>query len=92
MNTRQVKSSIHQNADRVEGGVEAAASGLAAGAKKLDELRDALKAKVRGIGQRVADSTAELASQANRQAHIHPLAVFGIAFAAGMVLARAIRR
>ena len=92
MSTRQTKSSIHHKTDRAEGVVEAAVASLANGAEKLGELSDALKDKVRGIGRHVADGTKDLANQANKQAHLHPLAVFGIAFAAGIVLARAVRR
>ena len=90
MSTRQTKASVH--ADHAESGVQAAVASLANGAEKLGELSDALKDKVRGFGHHIADGTRDLADRANKQAHLHPLAVFGIAFAAGVVLARALRR
>ena len=87
MNARQTKSSIRQKTDRAKSGVEVA---TANGTEKPGALGDAGKAC--SIGRRMTEGTKDLVNQANKQARLHPLAVFGIAFAAGIVLARAVRR
>ncbi|MGA9333901.1 MAG: hypothetical protein WBV39_06455 [Rudaea sp.] len=49
-----------------------------------DELRD--------MGARIADSTKGLREQLAKQTQRNPLASVGVAFAAGILLARALRR
>ena len=49
-----------------------------------DELRE--------IGARFADSTKSLREQLAKQAQSNPLTTVGVAFAAGILLARALRR
>lgn len=49
-----------------------------------DELRDA--------GERFADGAKKLGEAAVEQVREHPLAAFGVAFAAGVVVARWLRR
>ena len=52
----------------------------AAGARLLDETKNLM------------DETRSLRAELAKQAQQHPLATFGIAFAAGLLVARALRR
>ncbi len=54
------------------------------GAQLEDELRDA--------GERFAEGARTFGNAAAEQVRAHPLAAFGIAFAAGYILSRALRR
>ena len=54
------------------------------GAHLEDELRDA--------GARLTDGARTLGSALSEQVREHPLAAFGIAFAAGVIVSRAMRR
>jgi hypothetical protein len=51
-----------------------------------------LEQDLRDAGTRLLDSTKGLREELARQAQLHPLATFGAAFAAGVLLARALRR
>jgi hypothetical protein len=91
MNTKEVKAKIHENADRIERGVEAAAAGLANGAETMSEQRDEVLDQLRDIGRRLSDSAKMLTDEAAKQARLRPLAVFGAAFAVGAIVALAFR-
>ena len=92
MSTKEIKAQIHHAADRVEDGVEAAASALGNGVDALGAEHGELQRMLRDLGQRVRESTKALTDEATRQARLRPLAVFGLAFLAGVVAARALRR
>ncbi len=92
MNTKEVKAQIHKNADHIENGVAAMAASLANGAEALGEQRDELQDKLRDFGRRMLDSTKTLTDEATKQARLRPLAVFGVAFVAGVIVARVLRR
>ena len=92
MNTKDTKAQIRKSADQVESGVEAIAESLSNGADALGEQSDELQDKLREIGQRLLDTTKELSDAAAKQARLRPLAVLGVAFVAGLVVARALRR
>jgi len=92
MNTKETKAQIRKSADRIERGVAAAAESLTNGADALGEQSDEPQEKLRDIGRRLLDTTKELSDEAAKQARLRPLAVFGIAFVAGVIVARALRR
>jgi t-SNARE complex subunit (syntaxin) len=92
MNTKETRAQIHQTADQVENGVAAAAASLGNGVEALGEKRDEMLDTLRDIGRRLLDSTKALTDEAARQARLRPLAVFGVAFVAGVIVARVVRR
>ena len=92
MNTREIKAQINKSADQIESGVAAAAASLGNGAEALGEKGNELQENLREIGRNLLESTKALTDEAAKQARLRPLAVFGIAFVAGVVVARALRR
>jgi len=92
MDTKEVKAQIHKTVDRVEEGVEAAATHVSNGAGLLNDAGNEVLETFRELGRRMLESSKALTEQANRQARLHPFAVLGCAFVAGVVVARALRR
>jgi len=92
MNTDETKTRIRKGAEQLENGVAAAAESLADGAEALGEKSDELQEKLRDIGRRLLETSKELGDEAAKQARLRPLSVVGIAFVAGLVVARALRR
>ena len=92
MSTKEVKAQLHKGVDRIESGMEAAAAGLGNGVDALAEQRDEFLETLRDLGRRMLDSSKALSDEAARQARLRPLAVFGVAFLAGVVAARVLRR
>ena len=92
MNTNETKVRIRKSAEQVESGVAAAAESLTNGAEALGEESDELQEKLRDIGRRLLETSKELGDEAAKQARLRPLTVFGIAFVAGLVIARVLRR
>lgn len=92
MSTKEVKAQIHKQAERIESGVEDVANELGDGADAVAAQRDDLQETLREFGRHIADSLKTLTDEASRQAQQRPLAVFGVAFLAGVIAARALRR
>jgi len=92
MRTTQIKAQINKSAEEIENGVAAAAASLGNGVDTLGEQHDALQDKLRDIGHDLLDSTKALTDEAAKQARLRPLAAFGVAFVAGIIVARALRR
>ena len=92
MITKEVKAQIHKTAENIESGVDTIAAGMSNGAEALGEQGEELQDKLREIGQRLLETTKALTDEAARQARLRPLAMFGIAFVAGVVVARSLRR
>ena len=92
MSTKETKAKVRKIAGRVERGVQVAAAGKTNGAGALGRQRDALQDRLRNIGRKLQDSAEALTDEASRLARLRPLAVFGIAFVAGVIVARALRR
>lgn len=92
MNARELKAKIHKHADQIENDVAEAAASVGNGAEALGERADEFQDMLRDIGRRILDTTRELSAEAAKQARLRPLAVFGIAFVAGVIAARALRR
>jgi ElaB/YqjD/DUF883 family membrane-anchored ribosome-binding protein len=95
MATRDIKDTIEDGGERIadtaKGGVDDAkgefrkfsAKLRANGAQLEDELRDA--------GERISEGAKKFGDAAVEQIREHPLAAFGIAFAAGVLISRVMR-
>lgn len=92
MNTKEVKAQIRKSADQIEDGVEATAASLGNGADTLASRTEDLQDTLRDLGRRMLESTKALTDEATKQARLRPLAVFGVAFVAGVIVARVLRR
>jgi len=92
MDTNETKARIRKSAEQIESGVAAAAASLTNGADAVGEQSDELQEKLRDIGRRLLDTSKELGDEAAKQARLRPLAVFGVAFVAGIIVARVLRR
>ena len=92
MNSNEVKAQIHKGAEHIENGVEAAQASIGNGIDALAEQRDELLETLRDVGRRLLESSKSLSEEAAKQARMRPLAVLGVAFVAGIVAARVLRR
>lgn len=92
MTATQIKSRTRKNAGIVEGAVDTAAADVAGEVEALAGQRDVLKERLRDIGRKLRDRSRIAAEEASEQARLHPLAAIGVAFVAGLLVARALRR
>lgn len=91
MHTKEIKAQINSSAEAIESGVAAAAASLGNGADALGKEHDELQDRLRDIGQSLLASSKVLVDEAARQARLRPLATFGVAFVAGVIIARVLR-
>ncbi|ANB19061.1 hypothetical protein [Dokdonella koreensis] len=100
---RDVKQGASKAADDLAGAAENAGSTLKEGLKEtadeLHRLGDRLRAngshledELRDAGRRFGEGARKFGDTAAEQIRAHPLAAFGIAFAAGMIVTRWLRR
>lgn len=92
MSIRNAKHSVDDVASQVHNGVDATAN-------KLDENIDAfadriaiLEGQIRQAGDTLVQNAKKLTNSASTQVQLHPLAAFGVAFLAGVTLAKMLRR
>ncbi len=92
MKERTVKSSVDEVAARLHNGVDAAQ-------EKIDDNIDAtaerfatLEKQLRQAGDLLLDNAKTLSAEATKQVRLHPLAAFGVAFVAGITVAKLLRR
>lgn len=92
MKTERIKAAVDETADEIHAAV--------------DDAEDTIDDSVESIGERLAqareclmeqtdrliDSAKEISAAASQYAHARPIAAAGIAFAAGIVVARLLRR
>lgn len=88
----QSTTKIRSTVEQIEGDVAAAAANFANGADTLDQQSEELQNKAREFGRDLLEGARELTDKVTKQAHLRPLAVFGVAFVAGVVVARMLRR
>jgi hypothetical protein len=81
-----------EHAADVECRIDALAQKVAQSAHALGTQCDALRREFDKVGLPLRNRAKGWADTATAQARAHPLAAFGIAFAAGAILARALRR
>lgn len=89
---KATKETIHSTADKLHNGIDVAN-------EKLDETVDAfstrlasMEARLRDYGEQFLSSAKDVSKTARKHATTHPLAAFGIAFVAGVTVARLLRR
>jgi ElaB/YqjD/DUF883 family membrane-anchored ribosome-binding protein len=92
MSARTAKSTLDDTAERIHNGVDAAED-------RLDENIDAFAARLaslerqlRQTGDLLLKNAKELGGSASKQVQLHPLAAFGVAFLAGVTIAKLLRR
>jgi ElaB/YqjD/DUF883 family membrane-anchored ribosome-binding protein len=93
---REVKRQLDEAAGDV---ADAAQEGLGTAGDELHELRAKLRAngaqledELRDAGERFIEGARTLRAAATEQVREHPLAAFGVAFAAGVLISRLMRR
>ena len=88
----EVSDSDAEHAADIECRIDALAQKVAQSAQALGTQCDALRREFDKIGLPLRSRAKGWAEAATTQARAHPFAAFGIAFAAGAILARALRR
>lgn len=92
MKTSDMKSRISDGTGRVERAVAAAGARLGNGAEAIADSAGRAGRTLDDLGSRLLRRAKRLSETAGKQAHGHPLAVIGVAFVAGVILARVWRR
>jgi ElaB/YqjD/DUF883 family membrane-anchored ribosome-binding protein len=87
-----VKSSAAQAADRIHNGVDAAEETIDESVDGFSARLALLEAQLRDSGERLLANAKQLSDVAGKQVRTHPVAAFGVAFVAGIVVARLLRR
>ncbi len=92
-------ASVDTAAARAHDKVDAVADKLDAAAEKIDEAADDLNARISEIqerlkadGERLLASAREFGDVISKQTRLHPLTACGVAFVAGIAVARLLRR
>ncbi len=93
------ESGVDSAASRAHDTVDAAADKLDAAAEKIDAAADDLNARIEEIqerlkadGERLLASAREWGDVISKQTRQHPLTACGVAFVAGIAVARLLRR
>jgi ElaB/YqjD/DUF883 family membrane-anchored ribosome-binding protein len=93
---REIKQQLDDAGDAV---ADAAGESAEATRSELRRLRAKLRAngahleeELREAGERFAEGAKTFGAAATEQVRAHPMAAFGIAFTAGFILSRALRR
>jgi ElaB/YqjD/DUF883 family membrane-anchored ribosome-binding protein len=103
MTARSVKSSVDDAVTHIHNGVadahEKIQHGVADAQEAIDENIDAvsdrlvdLEKQLRRVGDLIVENAKTLGKSASKQAQMHPLAAFGVAFLAGVTVAKLLRR
>jgi hypothetical protein len=88
MNTKEAKTVLHRDKNHLDGSSVAGASSPNGSASDSDERAQQLHETMRKFGQNLLVRTKKLSDAAHRRAHLSPYALAGIAFMAGLVVAR----
>jgi ElaB/YqjD/DUF883 family membrane-anchored ribosome-binding protein len=93
---REVKQQLDDAGDDVKAAAHETAEATRSELRRLREKLRAngaqLEEELREAGERFAEGAKTFGNAAAEQVRAHPMAAFGIAFAAGFVLSRALRR
>lgn len=89
---RSIKSSTADIAEKLHNGVDVAEEKLDDSVTAFSARLAGLETQLRDVGDRLLANAKELSGTAGKQMRTHPLATFGVAFAAGIVAARLLRR
>ena len=82
--TAPISAGVEGKIGEAEARVEAVASDMGADLEELEE-------RLREAADRLTDTAKALGSIASRQVQAHPLAAFGVAFLAGLTVAKLMR-
>jgi ElaB/YqjD/DUF883 family membrane-anchored ribosome-binding protein len=91
MATRSAKSAEAEVDVEVPSGINGS-EGIEDDIDDIRERLEALEQQLRIAGDRLLESAKTLSSAAGRQMQTHPMAAFGVAFLAGITVARLLRR
>jgi ElaB/YqjD/DUF883 family membrane-anchored ribosome-binding protein len=89
---KAVKSAAAEAAHKLHNGVNAAEENLDESVDAFSSRIASLEAQLRDTGERLLASAKDLGDVAGKQVRTHPLAAFGVAFVAGIAVARLLRR
>jgi ElaB/YqjD/DUF883 family membrane-anchored ribosome-binding protein len=89
---RTIKDAAADAANKIHNGVDSAEEKVDETVSAFSARLAALEAQWREHGEDLLASAREIGGIAEKQVRAHPLAAFGIAFAAGIVVARLLRR
>lgn len=100
---RTIKSAAADVSDKIHNGTAEAASrihdSVDAAEERVDDAVDSLSARLASLeakwrehGEELLESAREIGDVAGKQVRAHPVAAFGVAFVAGMVVAKLMRR
>jgi len=87
-----IKSTAANAAERLHNGVDAAEEKLDESVAAFSARLASLEAQLRDSGERLLISAKEMSNLAGKQMRTHPLTAFGVAFVAGIAVARLLRR
>lgn len=92
MGTEHLKAQIHKGTEKIEHGIESAAEKLANAAEAPGCKHASGTDDFGDVGKCFRESAKCVSRELEKQARLHPLATFGVAFAAGLIVARTLRR
>ena len=92
MNTEPLKTRIHKGTEQIERDIKSAAEKLVNGSEAPGRAHAGGVNDFGDVAQCFRDSVKGLSKEVEKHARLHPLATFGLAFAAGLIVARALRR
>lgn len=87
-----IKSTTADAADYLHNGVDATEEKIDASVDAFSSRLASLETYLRENGDRLLNNAKELSGSAGTQMRTHPLAAFGMAFVAGIAVARLLRR
>jgi hypothetical protein len=91
MNTKEAKTVLHREKNRLDGSTVTATGSSNGAAGDSNESAKQLHETMRKFGHDLLVRSRKLSDAASRRAHLSPFALAGIAFVAGLVVARRLR-
>lgn len=89
---KQVKAAAANAANGIHDGVDAVEGAVDTSVDSFSARLASLETQLRESGERVLANAKDLGDVASKQMRSHPLAAFGVAFVAGIAIARLLRR
>ncbi|MDR3386082.1 MAG: hypothetical protein P4L92_03445 [Rudaea sp.] len=87
-----VKDAAAEAANKIHNGVDQAEDAVDESVDAFSARLASLEAQLRDSGERLLASAKQMSGLAEKQVRTHPLAAFGVAFVAGIAVARLLRR
>ncbi len=92
MKVEQARNAAQAGSEHLQQAADTAVQGLRGAAKGLRSAAETAGEELSDAGAAAARGTQDLLSQCSASIREHPLAAFGVAFAAGVVISRLLRR